>query len=160
SDGAMALGVGRKWGASFRIGHWQQVAAVCAESLAKSRRMKQLRIDRVLGGSRYMIVQASTKLLGPQPAMDQPLLVPGCLQRRTSCLGHKIQDMRGTKRHETALCCRGQIRIGLVQCPCPKTEQYRAGTQITLVREVTMQPFAQVATIAYVPSVGVDSNGG
>src|SRR5690348_16581120 len=106
-----------------------------------------------------MIVHATTELLGPKPAMDKPLLVPSCLTCGASGSSDKIQNVRGAKCKETDLRCRGQVRVGLVQGRRPKTEQDQAGIHVTLVKEVAMQPLAQIAALAYIASPGVDRIG-
>lgn len=81
-----------RW-AAFRIGLGQQVGAILAENFGNRLRIEQFRVDWVAGGARLKVLDESSELLGPEPALDQPFLEPGGLQRQPGRPVHKIENM-------------------------------------------------------------------
>jgi hypothetical protein len=52
------------------------------------------RVFRGAEGIHQPVVNAAGENLGPQPAMDKPLLVPDCLQSPSRHLGHHSLEIR------------------------------------------------------------------
>src|ERR1700680_303700 len=107
-------------------------------------------MNGIVGRTHFRLMDAPTKLLRPQTAMNQPLLKPGRLERILTGPSEEAANVRLATRNEARLDLSGLVRVGRIQIWVDiengvgaLVEQNQSGVVERLVEKVVMHPLRQ-----------------
>src|SRR5215467_2329065 len=109
----------------------------------------------IAGGMSCVVVDAACEHLGPQPAVDEPLLEPYGFESRSGDRAKHRCHIRSAERAETHLGTRLIVWVVLIQRRA-QARQDQESVKVSLKQHVYVHPLAQVSAIANKSRGGIE----